>query len=102
MPILNSAAELQDEVAGWRRELHSKPDLGFDVFKTAYFVTAKLREFGLDEVATKIGRTGVVGIIRGRLGTGSTIGLRADMDALPITETTGHPYASTSPGVMHA
>ena len=102
MPILNSVAEMQDEVAGWRREIHSNPELGFDVFKTADFVTAKLKEFGVDEVVTRIGRTGVVGMIRGRLGAGSTIGLRADMDALPITEATGRPYASTRPGVMHA
>ena len=102
MPILNSVAEMQDEVAGWRRELHSNPELGFDVFRTADFVTAKLKEFGVDELVTKIGRTGVVGIISGRLGAGSTIGLRADMDALPITEATGRPYASTRPGVMHA
>jgi len=102
MPILNSVAEMQDEVAGWRRELHSNPELGFDVFKTADFVTAKLKEFGVDEVVTKIGRTGVVGVIRGRLGAGSAIGLRADMDALPINEATGRSYASTTPGVMHA
>ena len=102
MPILNSVAEMQDEVAGWRRHLHSNPELNFDVFKTADFVTGKLKEFGVDEVATKIGRTGVVGIIRGRLGAGPTIGLRADMDALPITEATGRPYASATPGVMHA
>ena len=102
MPILNSVAEMQDEVAGWRRELHRNPELGFDVFKTAGFVDAKLREFGCDEVVGKIGRTGVVGVIRGRLGAGPTIGLRADMDALPIAEATGRPYASTRPGVMHA
>jgi amidohydrolase len=102
MPILNSVAEMQDEVAGWRRHLHSNPELNFDVFKTADFVTGKLKEFGVDEVATKIGRTGVVGIIRGRLGAGPTVGLRADMDALPITEATGRPYASATPGVMHA
>ena len=70
MPILNRAAEMQDEVAGWRRHLHSNPELNFDVFKTADFVTDKLKEFGCDEVVTGIGRTGVVGIIRGRLGAG--------------------------------
>ena len=98
MPILNSVAEMQDEVAGWRRELHRNPELNFDVFKTAGFVDAKLKEFGCDEVVTKIGRTGVVGMIRGRLGAGPTIGLRADMDALPIAEATGRPYASTTAG----
>ncbi|MDW6026067.1 M20 aminoacylase family protein [Mesorhizobium sp. BAC0120] len=102
MPILNRAAEMQEEVAGWRRHLHRNPELNFNVFKTADFVTEKLKEFGCDEVVTGIGRTGVVGVIRGRLGEGSAIGLRADMDALPITETTGRPYASATPGVMHA
>lgn len=102
MPILNRAAELQEEVAGWRRHIHQKPELNFDVFETAAFVTEKLREFGCDEVVTGIGKTGVVGIIRGGKGNGSTIGLRADMDALPITEISGKPYASQTPGKMHA
>ncbi|MBN9251019.1 MAG: amidohydrolase, partial [Mesorhizobium sp.] len=86
MPILNRAAELQDEVAGWRRHLHQTPELNFDVFETAAFVTGKLKEFGCDDVVTGLGKTGVVGIIKGNLGNGSTIGLRADMDALPINE----------------
>ncbi|KQZ96026.1 amidohydrolase [Mesorhizobium sp. Root157] len=102
MPILNRAAELQDEVAAWRRHLHQMPELNFDVFETAAFVTGKLKEFGCDEVVTGLGKTGVVGVIRGNLGSGSTIGLRADMDALPIQEITGKPYASTVPGKMHA
>ncbi|TSE13888.1 amidohydrolase [Mesorhizobium intechi] len=102
MPILNRAAEMQDEVAGWRRHLHQTPELNFDVFKTAAFVTEKLKEFGCDDVATGLGKTGVVGIIRGRQGEGATIGLRADMDALPLNEITGKPYASTVPGKMHA
>ncbi|MFE0016822.1 M20 aminoacylase family protein [Mesorhizobium sp. NPDC059054] len=102
MPILNRAAELQEEVAGWRRHIHQKPELNFDVFETAAFVTEKLKEFGCDEVVTGIGKTGVVGIIRGGKGDGSTVGLRADMDALPITEITGKPYASQTPGKMHA
>jgi hippurate hydrolase len=102
MPILNRAAEMQNEVAAWRRHLHENPELNFDVFGTAAFVTDKLKAFGCDEVVTGLGKTGVVGIIRGRQGKGSTIGLRADMDALPITETTGKPYASTAPGKMHA
>ena len=91
MPILNRAAEMQEEIAGWRRHLHRNPELNFDVFKTADFVTEKLKEFGCDEVVTKLGRTGVVGVIRGRHGDGRTIGLRADMDALPIAETPGKP-----------
>ncbi|MBE1707070.1 MULTISPECIES: M20 aminoacylase family protein [Mesorhizobium] len=102
MPILNRAAEMQDEVAGWRRHLHQTPELNFDVFKTAAFVTEKLKEFGCDDVVTGLGKTGVVGIIRGRQGEGATIGLRADMDALPLNEITGKPYASTVPGKMHA
>jgi hippurate hydrolase len=102
MPILNRAAEMQEEVTGWRRHLHETPELGFDVFKTAAFVTEKLEAFGCDEVVTGLGKTGVVGIIRGRQGEGSTIGLRADMDALPINEITGKPYASTVAGKMHA
>ncbi|TGU97226.1 amidohydrolase [Mesorhizobium sp. M00.F.Ca.ET.151.01.1.1] len=102
MPILNRAAEMQDEVAGWRQHLHQTPELNFDVFKTAAFVTEKLKEFGCDDVVTGLGKTGVVGIIRGRQVEGPTIGLRADMDALPLKEITGKPYASTVPGKMHA
>ncbi|MEA3533769.1 M20 aminoacylase family protein [Rhizobium sp. CC-YZS058] len=102
MPILNRAAELQDEVTEWRRHIHSRPGLLYAVEETASFVAEKLRGFGVDEVVTGIGRTGVVGLIRGRLGDGPAIGLRADMDALPMTETTGKPYASTVPGKMHA
>ncbi len=101
MPILNRAAEMQDEVAAWRRDIHQMPELGFDVHRTAGLVAARLREFGVDEVVTGLGRTGVVGIIRGR-GAGGTIGLRADMDALPITETSGKAHASRVAGKMHA
>ena len=102
MPILNRAAEMQAEITAWRRHFHREPELGFEVHKTAAFVAGKLREFGCDEVVTGIGRTGVVGIIRGRLGDGPTVGLRADMDALPIRETSGVPHASTVSGMMHA
>ncbi|MCO5145146.1 MAG: M20 family metallopeptidase [Aquamicrobium sp.] len=102
MPILNRAAELHDEVTGWRRHLHAMPEILYEVHETAAFVAEKLREFGCDEVATGIGRTGVVGIIRGALGEGATVGLRADMDALPLTETTGKPWASKTAGKMHA
>jgi len=101
MPILNRAAEMQDEIAGWRRELHRQPELLFAVEKTAAFVAEKLRAFGVDEVVTGIGRTGVVGLIRGKA-EGRTVGLRADMDALPIEETSGKPWASTVKGKMHA
>ena len=102
MPILNRAAELQTEVTEWRRHLHTKPELLFAVENTAAFVESKLKEFGVDEIVTGLGRTGVVGLIKGNLGEGRTIGLRADMDALPMTETSGKPWASTTPGKMHA
>jgi len=102
MPLLNDAVEMQPEIAGWRRELHMEPELLFDVVKTAAFVTDKLKAFGCDEIVTGIGRTGVVGLIKGRQGDGPTLGFRADMDALPITEATGLPYASKIPGKMHA
>jgi hippurate hydrolase len=102
MPILNRAAELQGEVTGWRRFLHQNPEILYDVDDTAAFVADKLREFGVDEVVTGIGRTGVVGIIRGKGEGTRTIGMRADMDALPLTEVTGKDYASTRPGAMHA
>jgi amidohydrolase len=102
MPLLNSAVEMQEEVSGWRRHLHANPEILFDVVNTAAFVAAKLREFGCDEVVTGLGRTGVVGLIKGRLGNGRVIGLRADMDALPIQEATNLPHASTTPGKMHA
>jgi hippurate hydrolase len=102
MPILNRAAELQGEVSEWRRHLHENPEILYDVENTAAFVAAKLKDFGVDEIVTGIGRTGVVGIIRGS-GSGSrTIGLRADMDALPLTELTGKPWASKTSGKMHA
>jgi amidohydrolase len=102
MPLLNSAVAMQEEVSGWRRHLHSHPEILFDVHETAKFVAEKLTAFGCDEVVTGIGRTGVVGLIKGRLGDGPVIGLRADMDALPIKETTGLPHASTVSGKMHA
>lgn len=102
MPVLNSAAEANSEIMGWRRQLHMQPELMFDVYKTAAFVEAKLRLFGCDEILPGIGRSGVVGLIRGRHGDGPCVGLRADMDALPIKEATNVEYASQIPGVMHA
>ncbi|CCM77546.1 M20 aminoacylase family protein [Rhizobium mesoamericanum] len=102
MPILNRAAELQDEVTEWRRHIHARPELLFAVENTAAFVSEKLKEFGVDEIVTGIGRTGVVGLIKGKGEGTRTIGLRADMDALPLTEVTGKPWASTTPGKMHA
>src|SRR3990170_6698785 len=81
MPLLNRAAEMQPEIAAWRRDLHMRPELLFEVHETARFVEEKLRAFGCDEIVTGLGRTGVVGVIRGRHGEGPVIGLRADMDA---------------------
>ncbi|MBF0680958.1 MAG: amidohydrolase [Devosia sp.] len=102
MPVINRIAEFHDEITAWRRDLHANPELLFDVHRTAGIVAEKLREFGCDEVMTGLGQTGVVAIINGRGGPGKTIGLRADMDALPVTEKTGAPHASTVPGKMHA
>ena len=103
MPIVNRVADLAKEIAEWRRDIHAHPELMFDVNRTAGVVAEKLREFGCDEVVTGLGRTGVVGVIHGRKsGSGKAIGLRADMDALPIEEATGLPYKSTVPGKMHA
>lgn len=102
MPIINSIAAAADEIAVWRQDLHRHPELDYDVHRTAGIVAEKLKAFGCDEVVTGIGRTGVVGVIRGRLPGSGVIGLRADMDALPIFEATGKDYASTVPGKMHA
>jgi hippurate hydrolase len=105
MPIVNRVADLHSEITAWRRDIHMHPELLFDVQRTAALVKEKLEAFGCDEVVPGIGRTGVVGVIRGRGAggeAGRVIGLRADMDALPIEEATGHPYKSTVPGKMHA
>lgn len=102
MPVLNRAAELHDEVAGWRRHIHAHPELGFDLPGTANFVAERLREFGCDQVETGIGQSGIVAVIKGNRGDGPTIGLRADMDALPIVETSGAGHASGTRGIMHA
>jgi hippurate hydrolase len=103
MPVLNRVAELHDEVTGWRREIHSNPELLYDVHETAAMVAAKLKSFGVDEIVTGIGKTGLVGIIHGnKTDSGKVIGLRADMDALPIVEATGKKYASKIEGKMHA
>ena len=103
MPILNRLAEMQPEIAEWRRDLHRHPELLYDVHRTAAKVAGLLRDFGCDEVVEGVGRTGVVGVIRGRTDTaGRTIGLRADMDALPIHETSGAEWSSETPGAMHA
>ncbi len=103
MPIVNRVADLHNEITGWRHDLHAHPELLYDVHRTAGSVADKLKSFGCDEVVAGIGRTGVVGVIKGRkAGAGKTIGLRADMDALPIDEANDLPYKSTVPGKMHA
>jgi hippurate hydrolase len=103
MPVKNRFAELLPEITAWRRDFHENPELLYDTHRTSGIVAAKLREFGCDEVVEGIGRTGVVGVIRGRkTDSGKVIGLRADMDALPILEATGAAHASKTPGKMHA
>ena len=103
MPIKNRLAEMQPEIAAWRRDLHENPELMYNTHRTSGVVAAKLREFGCDQVVEGIGITGVVGLIKGKSDRrGHVVGLRADMDALPIFEATGLPYASKTPGKMHA
>src|SRR3712207_2607994 len=101
MPIINRVADLSDEIAAWRRDFHENPELLFDVHRTAGIVAEKLKAFGCDEVVTALGQTGVVGVIKGHAtASGRVIGLRADMDALPIVEATNLPYKSKNPGLM--
>jgi len=102
MPIHNRIAAFHDEMTAWRRDLHAHPELAFQEVRTAKVVAEKLAAFGVDEIHTGLATTGVVGVIRGSEPGAGAIGLRADMDALPIHEETGAPYASTNPGVMHA
>ena len=104
MPIVNRVADFHGDITAWRHDIHAHPELLYDVNRTAGIVADKLRSFGCDEVVTGIGRTGVVGVIHGnRAGEGGrVIGLRADMDALPIQEANDIPYKSTVPGKMHA
>ncbi len=102
MPIVNRIAALHGEIKEWRRDFHAHPELRYDVHRTAASVADKLKSFGCDEVVPGVGRTGVVGVIRGRKAGKKVVGLRADMDALPLEEETGLPYASTVSGKMHA
>jgi len=106
MAIVDRIAEFQPDVAAWRQDIHAHPELLYDVHRTADFVAQRLREFGCDEVVTGMGQTGVVGVIRGRKPAGEggmkAVGLRADMDALPLEEITNLPYRSRNPGKMHA
>ncbi len=103
MPVKNRFAELLPEITEWRRDMHENPEILFETHRTSALVEEKLKAFGCDEVVGGIGRTGVVGVIRGKTNnSGKVIGLRADMDALPIMEATGLEYASKTPGAMHA
>jgi len=103
MPIINRIAALADEMTAWRQDFHANPELMFDVQRTAGLVEERLKAFGCDEVVTGLGKTGVVGVIKGRkTGSGKVIGLRADMDALPIEEESDLPYKSKISGKMHA
>ncbi|WP_333712280.1 M20 aminoacylase family protein [Yoonia sp.] len=101
MPVINRIAEFAEDMTAWRRHLHAHPELAFDCHETAAFVVARLRAFGVDEIHQGIATSGIVAIIEGQ-GAGPTLGLRADMDALPMQETTGLDYASTVGGRMHA
>jgi hippurate hydrolase len=101
MPVLNRIAAYAEEMKGWRHHLHMHPELALDCHETAAFIAARLREIGVDEIHAGIAKTGIVALIRGQ-GAGPVIGLRADMDALPIEEMTGAPYASRVNGRMHA
>ena len=101
MAVLNRIAEFEPELRAWRRHLHTIPELDFDLFDTAAFVAARLRDIGIDEIHEGIARTGIVALIRGRA-PGPVVGLRADMDALPILEAVDRPWKSTRPGKMHA
>ncbi|MGB0960005.1 MAG: M20 aminoacylase family protein [Halocynthiibacter sp.] len=101
MPVLNRIAEFAQDMKTWRHHLHQRPELKFDCHETAGFVVERLREFGITEIHEGIAQSGVVAIIDGQ-GDGPTIGLRADMDALPIQEVTGRDHGSTRAGKMHA
>ena len=106
MPAIDELKRLQEEMVSWRRDLHANPELGFAETRTSTFIQERLQSFAVDEIHTFTG-TGVVAVIRGgkggEKGSGDqAIGLRADIDALPIPEESGVPYASSNPGVMHA
>ncbi len=101
MAVINRIAGFADDMTAWRRHLHAHPEIAFDCVKTAAYVVDRLREFGVDAIHEGLAKTGVVALINGRA-PGPVIGLRADMDALPIPEETGADYASLVPGAMHA
>ena len=102
MTVIPEIAQFADDLTAIRHDFHAHPELGFEETRTAGIVAEKLREYGVDEVHEGLGGTGVVGIIKGKGEGNRRVGLRADMDALPIEEASGVPYASTKPGRMHA
>lgn len=102
MPVINRIADFHHDMTAWRRHIHENPELGYQETETARFVTDKLRDFGVDAVHEQIGQTGVVAVIHGKLPGSKAIGLRCDMDALPIHEKSGVAYSSKNPGKMHA
>jgi amidohydrolase len=94
---------LTPDITSFRRDIHAHPEIRYEEVRTAARVAEALRSAGVDQVYTGIGKTGVVGVIEGRKsGSGKVVGLRADMDALPITEIIDRPWKSTTPGKMHA
>jgi amidohydrolase len=103
MPIINRVADIADEISAWRRDIHAHPELGYEEKRTSAIVAEKLKGFGCDEIITGIAKTGVVGVIRGRKSdSGKVVGLRADMDCLPLQEIVDRPHKSTIPNKMHA
>ncbi|SOH93713.1 hippurate hydrolase [Monaibacterium marinum] len=102
MPVINRIAEFNEDMKEWRQHIHSNPELGYDCHETAAYVVDKLKSFGVDKIQTGVAQSGVVALIHGQGGDGPTIGLRADMDALPIQEVRDHPYKSKNEGKMHA
>ncbi|RJL05234.1 amidohydrolase [Paracoccus aestuarii] len=102
MPNLPEIDATAPDLTAIFRDLHAHPELGFEETRTAAIVAGKLRDWGFDEVHEGVAKTGVVGILRGRGMGNRRVGLRADMDALPIQEATGLDHASTTPGTMHA
>ena len=102
MNILPEIDKISNELTNIFKDLHQHPELGFEEVRTSKIVKEKLEDYGVDEIHTEIGKTGVVAVINGKQQGVNQIGLRADMDALPIEETTNLNYASQNPGKMHA
>ncbi|MDO5349135.1 MAG: M20 family metallopeptidase [Lachnospiraceae bacterium] len=101
MDVRKLANDIYEEMVAWRRELHQKPELSFEEYQTAGFIYNKLQEFGLDRIEY-VCDTAVVAILNGGKGNGKCMAIRADIDALPVTEQTGYEFASKRDGVMHA